>query len=331
MRIGVAIALGVAALVTGAAGGAGVEPGQLRGAPLGTDTGLRLLVADDPPLLLDVDSRRTTRVAGIPEQGGVHRVVSVGGRAGVFVGNELYGVRGRAARVVRLGRGTDAIAAADGRSVWVQGRTGTRCSLAQLALDGRRLRAPRPFPCSARSDPSAGPLGLVVHRMRVVDPHTARTALRTDRGIVAVAGRSLVLSGPGRGFTLLDARTGVRKRLAWPSMLGWGGGGVADPRGRYVALEFANPAWRGGPEQAEDVWLLDTRTGELSQLPGMPALVHLKRTSLSWTDDGRLVLLGEDDAGGFVAVWRPGEPQLAVARLRIPERDGASDSFAVLR
>jgi hypothetical protein len=331
MRIVVAIALGVAALATGAAGGAGVEPGQIRGVPLGRDTGLRLLVADDPPLLLDVDSRRTTRVAGIPEQGGVHWVVPVGGRAGVFVGNELYGVRGRAARVSRLGRGTNVVPAAGGRSVWVEGRVARGCTLRQAALDGRRLRAARAFPCLGRSDVGDGSVGVVVQRTRVVDPRTGRTVLRSREGILAIAGRTLVLDGPGRTLAVLDARAGARRELAWPSILDGLDRPEVDPRGRYVALAFADPAWKLSDRQALDVWVLDIETGRLSQLPAMPVFLLLKGTALAWTDDGRLVLLGEDDAGGFVAVWRPGEPQLAVARLRIPERDGASDSFAVLR
>jgi hypothetical protein len=76
-----------------------------------------------------------------------------------------------------------------------------------------------------------------------------------------------------------------------------------------------------------DVWLLDTQTARLTQLPGMPVIVPLKATSIAWSTDGRLVLLSDD----VVAVWRPGEPQLSVRRITLPQRDGGSDSFAVLR
>ncbi len=63
----------------------------------------------------------------------------------------------------------------------------------------------------------------------------------------------------------------------------------------------------------------------------MPAFVSLKRTSLAWTDDGRLVLFGEDNGKDVVAVWGPGERRLALKTLQLPERYGASDSFAIIR
>jgi hypothetical protein len=79
-----------------------------------------------------------------------------------------------------------------------------------------------------------------------------------------------------------------------------------------------------------DVWLLDTRTGALTHLPGMPAFVDLKFTSMEWTRDGRLVVLGESRGRGFVAVWRAGAAKLQVKRVRLPLRTSGSDSFAPL-
>jgi hypothetical protein len=84
-------------------------------------------------------------------------------------------------------------------------------------------------------------------------------------------------------------------------------------------------------EQVLDVWVLDTRTDALTHLPDMPAYVHLKFTSMQWTRDGRLVLLGQDDERAFVAVWRKGQPQLAVKAVQLPRRSGGSDAFAVVR
>src|SRR5688500_20369460 len=49
----------------------------------------------------------------------------------------------------------------------------------------------------------------------------------------------------------------------------------------------------------------------------MPAFVALKQTNMAWTDDGRLVLLGESRRT-LVAVWRPGEDRLAVRAVRLP-------------
>ena len=79
------------------------------------------------------------------------------------------------------------------------------------------------------------------------------------------------------------------------------------------------------------MWLLDTQTGELTQLPGMPAFVSLKRTNMAWTDDGRLVLLAESSAKDIVAVWRPGEQRIATKTVHLPERTSGSDSFAALQ
>jgi hypothetical protein len=64
----------------------------------------------------------------------------------------------------------------------------------------------------------------------------------------------------------------------------------------------------------------------------MPAFVSLKRTSMAWADDGRLVLLGETNGKDVVAVWRPGQRRLGIKTLSLPDRkDSGSDSFAVLR
>ena len=79
-----------------------------------------------------------------------------------------------------------------------------------------------------------------------------------------------------------------------------------------------------------DVWLLDVRSGALTQLPGMPAFVSLKATSIAWTHDGRLVLLGESGGRDVVAVWRPGGAELALKAVPLPERSGHSDTFAPL-
>jgi hypothetical protein len=51
-------------------------PGPLRGAALLGHTGVRLLVASDPPFLLDVDSGHATPVSGLPPRRGF-RVVTV--------------------------------------------------------------------------------------------------------------------------------------------------------------------------------------------------------------------------------------------------------------
>ncbi len=75
--------------------------------------------------------------------------------------------------------------------------------------------------------------------------------------------------------------------------------------------------------------MLDTETGFLRQIPDMPAAVSLKRTSMSWTADGRPVLLAEVEDRALIAIWRPGQERLATRSLRLPERTGGSDAFVV--
>jgi hypothetical protein len=313
------------------------EPAPLHGTPLAPDTGLRLLVADEPPFVLDVDSGRVTRVRGVPPSGlGVVWVAGVAGRAGLVVvdswPNAAIYALGPGGRLASLGDGATVTPAADGRSAWIKRVvTRSRCTLRQVALDGRTLRAPRAFPCSWRPErQAAGPLGLVVNRTRVIDPLTGRTVYRARAGILVAAGKRLVLAGPSGALTVVDTATGSERTFARPSTLAGLDEPAVSPRGRLVALAFADPAYGGGPLQALDVWLLDTVAGTLTQVPGMPAAVSLKRTSMAWTRDGRLVLFGESGRRNVVAVWRPGDSTLAVRPVRFPERNGSSDSFAVL-
>jgi hypothetical protein len=163
----------------------------------------------------------------------------------------------------------------------------------------------------------------VVNRTRVVDPFTGRTIRRTRWGVLAAAGQTFVLAGPGKHFTLLNVSSGTEIRLRRPSILSGIDQPAVDPRGRFVALAFADPS------QVLDVWLLDAKTRKLTQLPGMPAFVSLKRTNMTWTDDGRLVLLAESDGKEVVAVWRPGRRSLALKPVQL-EPTGGSDSFAPL-
>jgi len=51
---------------------------------------------------------------------------------------------------------------------------------------------------------------------------------------------------------------------------------------------------------------------------------------MAWTADGRLVLVAESGGNDVVVVWRPGARRLTVRRVRLPERDSGSDSFAIV-
>ena len=84
--------------------------------------------------------------------------------------------------------------------------------------------------------------------------------------------------------------------LPWRSILGYLDGALVQPHGPYVAIGFADPAYPG-PQQAEDVFLLDRRSGSLVHVPGFPASIRLKLSSMAWAADGRLVLLVRDEDG----------------------------------
>lgn len=332
MRLLALLAIAFAALAPAGAASRTAAPAPIRGAPLGV-SGLRLLVSDSPPFVLDVDRGTLTRLRLAGTELGPVSVVPVGGRGAVVAaGGRLHGVRG--ARTVSLPR-ADRVVAAPGESVWLEARSGRRCTVRRVALTGSVLGAARVLPCGTWSDPPGGSLGVVVGRTRVVDPQSGRTVLTTRGGILAVAGRKLVLSR-GDSLVLLDSVTGAERDLGWPSViLRSSQTGLAetaaDPRGRYVAIGFGDPAFGLGATQLLDVWVLDTRTETLAHVPSMPAEAGLKRTSLTWSAGGRLVVLGESGSRTIVATWRPGDDVLRVKPMRLPERDGGSDSFAVLR
>ena len=89
----------------------------------------------------------------------------------------------------------------------------------------------------------------------VYDPVRGRDDVAAAPGIVAAAGTHLVLVAPepsfdepdqSRPLTLLDAATGARRELRWPSIVDPNGQGgldrrAVDPRGRYVAIGFGDP------------------------------------------------------------------------------------------
>ncbi len=107
---------------------------------------------------------------------------------------------------------------------------------------------------------------------------------------------------------------------------------LVDPTAGLIAVSFSDPAYHSTSTQVTDVWLLDPGTGRWQHLPGMPANVALKWTSMSWTSDGRLVMLARTPTNSpatdaVIAVWRPSEKSLAVRSVHIPARDSGSDSF----
>jgi hypothetical protein len=312
------------------------QPRPLTGVPLRSRTGLRLVVAARRPFVLDVDSGSLTDVRGVPEvRKGVLWVVPVGGRGAAIVARSaadarIYGLSRHDATAVSLGAGRSVAPAAKGDAVWILAVAGRRrCTIRGATLTGRTTLRRRAFRCAATID-AGGRTGIVVNRTVLYDPETSKVLLRASAGIVAAAGTTLVLlTRPGENFTLLDSRTRRQKLLRWPSKLA-ADRPAADPRGRFVALAFADPSGGGAGKQVLDIWLLNTRTRELTQVPDMPAFVALKYTSMSWTNDGRLVLLARSMGRDLVAVWRPGQRRLAIRTVRLRPRTSGSDSFATI-
>jgi len=314
-------------------------PKPLNGVPLTGATGLTLLVANDPPILFNVDTGRITPVSGLDARGNpVLSVLAVGKDAVVWLDRrtpvrtvptaEIYVVRHGLSTAARIASGWDIAPAADGRAVWVKSFAEARhCALRELALSGHQLRS-RPVPCSMRLiDGGSG--ALLVQGSSVVDPLTRRTLLRTG-GLWAVAGSYALTSvGCCHPLTLTNLRSGKRRHLPWPSKITGSDQAAVQPNHKLVAIDFADPAYQGSGTQVTDTWLLDPATGRIEHMPDMPADVALKFTSMSWTSDGRLVWLAQTAGHDVVAVWRPGQKRIAVRRAQLPVRDSGSDSFVV--
>jgi hypothetical protein len=310
----------------------------LPGTPLPGTSGLRLLVAGDPNLVvLDVDTGASRPVTGLPTDAdrSTH-VESVGGHAvvvsrrdcrGCDAGSVAYLVRRGGTAATRLGDAVDVEPAGDGQAVWLLRRQdATRCTLDQVGLDGRPRRPPRPLPCDAVLVGEV-PAGLLVYRTAAGGPHSELVAAdgavrRLPMVVDGVAAPDMALSTVTRGklVALTDLGTGASHRLPWPSGLDDHVMGLVDahPDGRLVSVAFY-PA-RNGPEQTFDAWLLDLATRRWRQLPDMPLRLAPAKPQLRWTADGRLVLLAglPGEPASLVAVWRPGQPRLATRRARLP-------------
>jgi hypothetical protein len=297
---------------------------------------LRLLVADDPPFVLDVDSGQIRRVSGLDARGQPALSVFPAGSSAVLwldrrtrrskvPSAEIYVMRRGATRAARIATAWDVAASPDGHALWLKSyRDARHCTLREVDLQGHSLRRPRSLPCSKRLvDVGSG--ALLILGTAVIDPVNGRRLLRT-RGLWAIAGR-FALSGESIGsFALTDLQSGARRELPWPSDSGRDQAAV-QPGAEAIALSFSDPAY--SRSQITDLWLLDPTRGSFKHLPDMPAEVELKFTSMCWTRDGRLVILAETAGANVVAVWRPGDARIATRAVHLPLRKSGSDSFVV--
>lgn len=319
------------------------QPKPLRGVPLRGSTGLTLLVANAPPFLLDVDTGRITPIGGLKIGGNVVlTVLSVGRDAIVWLDRdrprtkipraEIYLLRRGAPRATRLATAWEVAPAADGSAVWLKRyQDARRCTLSEVLLDGRARQSPRPVPCSARLV-DAGVGAVLVDGGSILDPSTGATVLKAGEVWAMVGEFAVTTEGSQGPLTVADLRSGERWQLRNPSrIVGQGGRDEAavQRQRQLVALSFSNPAYQ--LTQVTDVWLLDPATRRLRELPDMPAAVSLKFTNMSWTNDGRLVMLAETEGRNVVAVWRPGQKRIRVRSVPLPARNSGSDAFVVWR
>jgi hypothetical protein len=307
----------------------------LQGRPLAGPTGLRLLVAADPPRVLDVDRGTSRPVGGLPAGQDPFSVAPVGDDAVVAGDREVFVLRRGARRANPVGKGISAVASLDGRGVWLL-EQGRNCMLREVGLEGRARRPPRRVPC-ATSLLAGTPQGLLVWTepagggdgYALVDPGTGQAVARYPE-VHGVVGDLVLWGGDEHDagpFTLTDRRTGAHHLVARPTPDGWAGLGRPSPDGRLLAVEFADVSWDRVKGQVSDIWLLDLPTRRWRRLPGMPLITAVKFMSMEWTGDGRLVLVGDFDRfGEAIALWRPGQDHLAIKRLDLPDPDG-SDSF----
>jgi hypothetical protein len=305
--------------------------------PLVGPTGLRLLVADAPaPFVLEVDQATTQPITGLPTDGdrGVSVVPVAAGALVVsfrrcdrcWPGASVYLVRRGSTTATRLGAVLQVVPSRDGQSLWLLSRLDTSgCMIGQVGLDGRPRRAARQVGCRTGLVAEL-PAGLLVNVMGAGGRDWHGALLRPDGAIVRVGDPqaqpvvgNLVLSGADRHTPLVlhDVATGASSRLRWPSRPDYGLGEVTgESTGRLAIVEFA----KYSPQHRVDLWLLDTRTRRWQHLPGMPAPMVPKITTVRWTADGRMVLL----AGNLLAVWRPGQPRLAVGGVPPPRQPGGN-------
>jgi hypothetical protein len=326
----------------------------LTGVPLTGRTRLRLLVASEPrPFVVDLDQDSMQPVTGLPSNG--ERVVSVlpVGQHAVIVsdrvctscrppGPKVYGTWRHTTTAVRLGAAQELMAAGDGRAVWLLShQTTSSCTLGRVGLDGRPRGPLRPISCASKLLAEL-PAGLLVASGTAQDPWAWPTSLLDHHGhrtrlgfpaadLLAATGQLVLTSADPRApLTLTNLHSQVSWPLSWPSPL-QGGTHIAavHPNGRDIAVGFHGLAAPG--EEGYDLWLLDTATRRWQHLPDLPAAdVAAKATDLAWTGDGRLVVLTTTASlGQVVAVWRPGQPRLALRQLTLPTPSPGTNTLAI--
>lgn len=325
----------------------------LTGPPLGASSNLRLIASGQgAAYLVDVDRASASRLPGIPAERGetlwllpyrggalaiAQRVLcsSCNGRTNELQTTFAISAGGSVRRLatVALARHQEATPAYDSTASWVQTwpHRGP-CTLRLVPSTRPAVRAP----CGGIG--AAGASGIWFGNGDVemlVDPFTGRVLRRltTTSALRPLPGGLALESTPqpyATGLALVNLATGVRTPLRWPSSLHFGYEVYPAPRGPLVAIEFADPAYPPSGQtvgQAADVWILDTATGRFTHVPGFPVMELIKLSGLTWTPDGRLVVVARGGGRTVLGLWRPGQ---GAPRLRdVPALQGYSEMVAL--
>lgn len=318
----------------------------LRGTKLSGATGLRFVIPSQPgAVIFDADRGTSVGIAGLPPGRWVDRLLKIGDTVVLSTSCEncrpaVHVLPPGSTIARKIADGTAVATTLDGRGLWLRTDRAGRCALGRIGLDG--LARSKTLPLSCAVYPVAETrVGLVAPGPEQDSSLPSSVVLRTSdlrpvfRGpwVLAALGHRILTQGPA-GYSdklvLTDLRTKTVRRIAPPTSPGTISEGHLSPDGRWVAVEFGNPAWPG-PRQILDLWLLDTRTFRWHRLPSMPVPLSLKETGLSWTDDGRLALLGRFDRDPDVSIdrtfdalvlWRPSDPELRVRTSYLPRTGG---------
>jgi hypothetical protein len=216
----------------------------------------------------------------------------------------------------------------DGTAVWVIRVDGKdQCHLELQPLSGARPGSGSTADCGTVIL-GENPAGLVLQTTNaglsqtvLVDPATGRT-LRQFSSFGAMTPNYLLI-GEGAGLSLLDARTGATRPVRRPTAIPGPGKTALSRDGRYLAVEFGDPAVGGTSNEAYDLWLLDLTKASWVHLPSMPVGIDIKQAAFDWTAAGDVVLAtGVPGAG--VAIWRPGQAAWTLTKAPLPALQGTA-------
>ena len=320
----IAAAVAALALVAGPAASDPVLP-NLEGIALEDGSGLTLLAAGE---LIDIDTVGRQAIGGLPAdpwtwwafQQGRHVVVqvdcldcAVGLEVFVFeLGGDAPARRIATERFVTPGAGETLLE--------MEYDSPTSCRLERIDLDGNVIDPPRAIGCDIRpvGEMDAGIIArdyvnTAADDTVVLDPTTLRELVRwrVPLKFHAIVGNQVLLSDRDE-FRIVDLATNEAVRIDAPDAVGHPGEGLVSPDGRFVAIEYRSP------EQIMDLWLLDLERLAWLHAPSMLVHAMVKRAAPVWTADGRLAVVGTFGLGDYrhlLAVWRPGDPDLAIREV----------------